>query len=49
MAWPVLLPGGAEQADECVAEDGVAQVADVGGLVGVDAGVLNQYMERRFG
>ncbi len=32
-----LVAGGAEQADERVAEDGVAQVADVRGLVGVDA------------
>ena len=37
-----LMAGGAEHADEGVAEDGVAQVADVRGLVGVDAGVLDQ-------
>ena len=35
-----LLAGGAEQADKGVAEDGVAEMADVGGLVGIDAGVL---------
>ena len=33
---------GAEEALEGVAEDGVAEVADVGGLVGVDAGVLDE-------
>ena len=44
-----FLAGGAEQADECVAEDGVAQVADVRGLVGIDAGVLDQCMERLSG
>ena len=37
-----LLPGGAQQAHKGVAEDGVAQVADVRGLVGIDAGVLDQ-------
>ena len=37
-----LLPCGAQQPDEGVAEDGVAQVADVRGLVGVDGGVLYQ-------
>ena len=31
-----------EEAGEGVAEDGVAEVADVGGLVGVDAGVLDE-------
>ena len=39
-----FLSGGAEETDEGVAEDGVAQVADVGGLVGIDAGVLDQCM-----
>jgi hypothetical protein len=39
-----LLPGGAQQAHERVAENGVAQVADVRGLVGIDAGVLDQRM-----
>jgi hypothetical protein len=33
---------GAEEALEGVAEDGVAEMADVGGLVGVDAGVLDE-------
>ncbi len=33
---------GAEKALEGVAEDGVAEVADVGGLVGIDAGVLDE-------
>ena len=33
---------GAEEACEGVAEDGVAEVADMGGLVGVDAGVLDE-------
>ena len=31
----------AEHADEGVAQDGVAQVADVGGFVGVDVGVFD--------
>ncbi len=33
---------GAEEALEGVAEDGVAEVADVGGFVGVDAGVFDE-------
>jgi len=33
--------GVAKEAREGVAEDGVAEVADVGGLVGIDAGVLD--------
>ncbi len=37
-----LVGVGAEQALEGVAEDGVAEVADVRGLVGVDAGVLDE-------
>ncbi len=37
-----LVGVGAEEALEGVAEDGVAEVADVGGLVGVDAGVLDE-------
>ena len=37
-----LVAVGTEQALEGVAEDGVAEVADVGGFVGVDAGVLDQ-------
>ncbi len=36
-----LLAGGAEKADEGVSQDGVAEMADMGGLVGVDAGVLD--------
>ena len=35
-----------QQADKRVAEDGVAQVADVRGLVGIDAGVLDQNLSR---
>jgi hypothetical protein len=42
-----FLPGGAQQADEGVAENGVAQVADVRGLVGIDAGVLDKRMQAR--
>ena len=41
-----LLPGGAQQAHKRVAQNGVAQVADVRGLVGIDAGVLDQGMNR---
>jgi glycerol-3-phosphate responsive antiterminator len=37
-----LLAGGAQQAHKRVAENGVAQVADVRGLVGIDAGVLDK-------
>ena len=37
-----LVAGGAQQADKRVAEDGVAQMADVRGLVGIDAGVLDE-------
>ena len=33
---------GAEEALEGVAQDGVAEVADVGGFVGIDAGVLDE-------
>ena len=33
---------GAEETLEGVAEDGVAEVADVGGFVGVDAGVFDE-------
>ena len=36
------MAGGAQQANEGVAEDRVAQVADVRGLVGIDAGVLDE-------
>jgi hypothetical protein len=38
--------GGAQQADEGIAEDRVAQMADVRGLVGIDAGVLDQNLSR---
>ena len=44
-----LLSGGAQQADEGVAQNGVAQVADVRGLVGIDAGVLDQGMDLHAG
>ncbi len=37
-----LVVVGAEEALEGVAEDGVAEVADVGGFVGIDAGVLDE-------
>ena len=37
---------GAEEALEGVAEDGVAQVANVGGFVGIDAGMLDDYFVR---
>ena len=39
------LTGGAEQANKSVTQDGIAQMADVGGLVGIDAGVLDQGMK----
>src|SRR5258708_339248 len=35
-----------QQTNEGVAEDGVAQVSDVGGFVGIDAGVLDQNLSR---
>ena len=41
-----FLTCGAEQTDERVAEDGVAQVADVGSLVGIDAGVFDELAAR---
>ena len=34
-------PARAQHADEGVAQDGIAQVSDVGGLVGIDVGVLD--------
>ena len=37
----------AQQADERVAENGVAQMSDVRGLVGIDAGVLDQNLAGR--
>ena len=39
-----LVAGGAQEADKRVAENGVAQMADVRGLVGIDAGVLNEHV-----
>src|SRR5271157_4099401 len=36
------MSGGPEQADERVAEDGVTQMPDMRGLVGIDAGVLDE-------
>ena len=39
--------GKAQQADERVPENRVAQVPDVCGLVGIDAGVLDQNLTRR--
>ena len=36
-----LLPGGAQHAHKRVAQNRVAQMADVRGLVGIDAGVLD--------
>ena len=42
--------GDAQQANKGIAQDRVAQVADVGGLVGIDAGVLDQNLAgRNFG
>ena len=37
-----MLPGGTQQQNESVAKNCVAQVTDVRGLVGIDAGVLDQ-------
>ncbi len=43
----VHFPAGkSQQADKRVAEDGVAQMADVGSLVGIDAGMLDQNLPR---
>ena len=36
------VSGSTEEADKGIAQDGVAQMADVGGLVGIDAGVLDE-------
>src|SRR5690349_18581290 len=36
--------GGAQHANEGIAENGVAQVADVRGLVGIDVGVLDNHL-----
>ena len=36
------MTGGAQQANERVAQDGVAQVSNVRGFVGIDRGVLDQ-------
>ncbi len=44
----VDLPArGTQQADESVPQHGVAEMADVGGLVGIDAGVLDENLSRR--
>lgn len=42
------ISGMAEDAGHGVAEDGIANVADVGGFVGVDAGVLDDHFSRFF-
>ena len=45
-----FVAGGTEETDKCVAEDRVAEMTDVRGLVGIDAGVLNERvptLERR--
>ena len=39
-----LVPGGAQQAHKRIAQDCIAQMADVRGLVGINAGVLDQCM-----
>ena len=39
--------GETQQADEGIAQDGIAQVADVRRLVGIDAGVLDQNFAAR--
>ena len=36
-----ILPRGAEHADKGVAQDGVAEMADVGGLIRIDVGMLD--------
>ena len=43
------VSGSAQQADKGVAEDGVAQMADVRRLVGIDAGVLDQNLAAHVG
>ena len=44
-----LGAAGPQQTDEGVSQDGVAQMADVRRLVGIDAGVLHQnFFRRRF-
>ena len=43
-----LLASGAQQAHKCVAKNRIAQVPDVRGLVGIDAGVLHQRMNARW-
>ncbi len=37
-----FLPRSAQQANECIPEDSVAQVADVSGLVGIDGSMFDQ-------
>ena len=41
-----VAAGGAQHADEGVAQDGVAQVPDVRGFVGIDVGVLDDDLFR---
>ena len=38
--------GKTQQADKSIAQDGIAQMADMRGFVGIDAGVLNQNLAR---
>ena len=42
-----FVAGGAEKTHKCVAENGVAQMADVRGFVGIDGGMLNERMPLR--
>ncbi len=44
-----FLTGSAKETDEGVSENGIAKVADVRGLVGIDAGVLDQCMDQPCG
>ena len=39
-----LVSRGAEQTHKRITEDGVAQMADVRGLVGIDGGMLHKHM-----
>ena len=43
------VPGGAQQANKSVAQNGVAQMPDVRRLVGIDAGVLDQNLAANVG
>jgi hypothetical protein len=40
-----LMAGGAQETDKRIAKNGVAQVADVGRFIGIDAGVLDQCVQ----